>query len=119
MKKRTGEAPTYRHMGFDEEYLNFTDELKDETLYKILKYKHLMALSYNRRVKTCQFHAGDFVLRLCSASQPKEQRKLSPKWEGPYRVKRVIGHHTYELEELNGKLVLRTWHASKLCKYYV
>ncbi|GAA0174500.1 hypothetical protein LIER_27882 [Lithospermum erythrorhizon] len=61
------------------EYLNFTDELKDEALYKILKYKQLMARSYNRRVINCQFYYGDLVLRLCSTSQPEEQSKLSPK----------------------------------------
>ncbi|GAA0162601.1 hypothetical protein LIER_43613 [Lithospermum erythrorhizon] len=91
--------PTYRQAGFDEEkndqrlreYLNFTDELRDEALYKILNH-------------------------------PKEQSKLSQKWEGPYRVKRVIGPITYKIEELNGKPIPpipRTWHASKLCEYYV
>ncbi|GAA0142450.1 hypothetical protein LIER_03351 [Lithospermum erythrorhizon] len=53
------------------------------------------------------------------SNQPKEQSTLSPKWEGPYRVNRVAGPSTYELEDLDGKSVSRTWHASKLCKYYV
>ncbi|GAA0172029.1 hypothetical protein LIER_25937 [Lithospermum erythrorhizon] len=94
--------PTYRTIGFEEEsndqrlkeYLNFLDELMDEALYKTVKYKQLMA------------------------SQPREQSKFSPKWEGPYRVKRVVGPNTYELEGLDGKAVPGTWHASKLCKYY-
>ncbi|GAA0167013.1 hypothetical protein LIER_22041 [Lithospermum erythrorhizon] len=43
------------------------------------KYKHLMARSYNRRVK---------------------------------------GAGTYELEEMDGKPVPWTWHASKLSKFY-
>ncbi|GAA0184867.1 hypothetical protein LIER_32155 [Lithospermum erythrorhizon] len=30
-----------------------------------------------------------------------------------------VGPGTYELEDLDGRLILRTWHASKLCKYYV
>ncbi|GAA0176177.1 hypothetical protein LIER_29219 [Lithospermum erythrorhizon] len=45
--------------------------------------------------------------------------KLSPKWEGPYRVKRIVGPSTYELEDLDGRSSPRTWYASKLCKYYV
>ncbi|GAA0143634.1 hypothetical protein LIER_04272 [Lithospermum erythrorhizon] len=61
----------------------------------------------------------DLVLRLCLASQPKEQSKLSPKWKRPYPVKRVIRPSTYELEDLDGKVGPRTWHASKLCRYYV
>ncbi|GAA0152329.1 hypothetical protein LIER_10839 [Lithospermum erythrorhizon] len=101
------------------EALNFTDELRDRALYKILKYKQLLARTYNRRVKNRQFLVGDLVLRLFSASHPKDQRKLSPKWEGPYRIKRILGPGTYELEDLDGKPIERTWHASKLCKYYM
>ncbi|GAA0154611.1 hypothetical protein LIER_12544 [Lithospermum erythrorhizon] len=105
--------PTYRQAGFDEEnndkqlreYLNFTDELRDEARYKILKYKCFLARAYNRRVKNLLFAVGDLVLRLFSASHPKEQSKLSPV--------------TYELRDLEGKPIPRTWHASKLSKYYV
>ncbi|GAA0142877.1 hypothetical protein LIER_03678 [Lithospermum erythrorhizon] len=87
----------YKRIGFEEErneqrlkeYLNFVDELRDEALYKTLKYKQLMGRTYNRRVKNRQFHSWDLVLRLCLASQDKEQSKLSPKWAGPYPVKRV------------------------------
>ncbi|GAA0184760.1 hypothetical protein LIER_32048 [Lithospermum erythrorhizon] len=67
-------------------------------------------------VKNRQFRCGDFVVRLCSTSKPREHSMLSPKWEGPYRVKKVVGPSTYELEDLEGKMVSRTWHASKLCK---
>ncbi|GAA0149201.1 hypothetical protein LIER_08439 [Lithospermum erythrorhizon] len=74
--------------------------------------RHIIEELQNR-----QFRCGDLVLRY--ASQPREQSKLSHKWEGPYRVKKVVGQSTYELEELDGKAVPRTWHASKLCKYYV
>ncbi|GAA0171697.1 hypothetical protein LIER_25671 [Lithospermum erythrorhizon] len=56
--------PIYKRIGFEEEsndwklkeYLNFVDELRDEALYKTLKYKQLMARTYNQRVKNCQFH---------------------------------------------------------------
>ncbi|GAA0145172.1 hypothetical protein LIER_05425 [Lithospermum erythrorhizon] len=119
--------PTYRQVGFEEKFngqrlreqLDFLEERRDEALQSMLKYKQLMARTYNRRVKSRQFRVGDLVLRLRSASQPKEQGKLSPKWEGPYRVKKVVGPSTYELEDLDGKAVPRTWHASKICRYYM
>ncbi|GAA0159804.1 hypothetical protein LIER_16503 [Lithospermum erythrorhizon] len=41
------------------------------------------------------------------------------KRRGPYRIKQILGPRTYELEDLNGKPLPRTWQASKLCKYYV
>ncbi|GAA0165004.1 hypothetical protein LIER_39894 [Lithospermum erythrorhizon] len=101
------------------EVLNFTDDLRDKALYKILKCKQLLARCYNRRVKNRQFLVGDLVLRLFFASHPKEQSKLSPNSEGPYRVGRILCRGTYELEDLDGKPIVRTWHPSKLCKYYV
>lgn len=40
--------------------------------------------------------------------------KLSPNWEGPYRV----NTGSYKLEEMDDKIVLRPWNAQKLNKYY-
>ncbi|GAA0159705.1 hypothetical protein LIER_16420 [Lithospermum erythrorhizon] len=57
-------------------------------------------------------------VKLYSASHPKDVNKLNPKWEGPYCVSRVLGPGTYELEEMDGKPVPRTWHSSKLSKFY-
>ncbi|GAA0185304.1 hypothetical protein LIER_32592 [Lithospermum erythrorhizon] len=34
-------------------------------------------------------------------------------------IKKVVGPSTYELEHLDGNVVNRTWHASKLSNYYV
>ncbi|GAA0176040.1 hypothetical protein LIER_29104 [Lithospermum erythrorhizon] len=65
-----------------------------------------------------QFSVGDLVLRVMEASQPKNKNKLNPKWEGPYRVRKVIGPGTYELEELSGKEIDHTWHGVYLKKYY-
>ncbi|GAA0155552.1 hypothetical protein LIER_13254 [Lithospermum erythrorhizon] len=101
------------------EELNFTDELKDKTLFKMVQYKYLMARTYNRGVKNRQFNVGDLVLRMYSITHPNCKNKLSPKWEGPYKITKVVGPATYELSHLNGKSINHTWHATKLRKYYV
>ncbi|GAA0143435.1 hypothetical protein LIER_04122 [Lithospermum erythrorhizon] len=77
-----------------------------------------MARSYNRRVKGRQLCVGDLVLKLYSTCHPKDVNKLSPKWEGLYRVSRFLGPGTYELDEMDGKPVPQTWHTSKLSKFY-
>ncbi|GAA0161517.1 hypothetical protein LIER_17814 [Lithospermum erythrorhizon] len=77
-----------------------------------------MARFYNRRVKIRQFKEGDLVLRLFKASKPKKQDKLNPKCEGPYRVRRVIGSGTYELEELSRIAIKHTWLVIYLKRYY-
>ncbi|GAA0152096.1 hypothetical protein LIER_37421 [Lithospermum erythrorhizon] len=77
------------------EHLNFTDELRDKALFKMVRYKHLMARSYNRRVNNRQFRVGDLVVRI------------------------VVGPAIYELSQVNGKPINHTWGATKLRKYYV
>ncbi|GAA0154466.1 hypothetical protein LIER_12438 [Lithospermum erythrorhizon] len=98
--------PNIRQICFDEEKneecirecLDFTDELRDHALYRMQRYKHMTTQFYNRRVKIWQLSVGNLVLRLFKASKPKKQDKLNSKWEGPYRIRRVIGPGTYELE---------------------
>ncbi|GAA0186489.1 hypothetical protein LIER_33777 [Lithospermum erythrorhizon] len=51
--------------------------------------------------------------------QTKEAGKINPKWEGPYRVRRVIGPGTYELLELSSRVIKHTWHEIYLKKYYI
>ncbi|GAA0166853.1 hypothetical protein LIER_21917 [Lithospermum erythrorhizon] len=119
--------PSSRLRSFDEEeknqqvreQLNFTYELKDKALFKMVQYKHLMAHTYNRRVKNRQFQVGDLVLWMYAITHPNCKNKLSPKWEGPYKITKVVGPATYELSHLNGKLINHTWHPTKLRKYYV
>ncbi|KAL0461112.1 UNVERIFIED_CONTAM: hypothetical protein Slati_0738400 [Sesamum latifolium] len=48
-----------------------------------------MINSYNKRVKSRSFQVGDLVLRRVDALKPIG--KLDPTWEGPYKVKSVIG----------------------------
>ncbi|XP_016165137.1 uncharacterized protein K02A2.6-like [Arachis ipaensis] len=40
--------------------------------------------------------------------------KLVTNWEGPYRVKEVVGNGAYKLERLDGKEVPRTWNVANL-----
>ncbi|GAA0143842.1 hypothetical protein LIER_04431 [Lithospermum erythrorhizon] len=78
-----------------------------------------MARTYNRRVKKMQFRVGDLVLRMYAITHSNCKNKLSPKWERPYKVTKVVGPATYELLHVNGKPISHTWHATKLRKYYV
>ncbi|GAA0182963.1 hypothetical protein LIER_30467 [Lithospermum erythrorhizon] len=72
--------PTYHQLGFSEEEndqrmreeLNFVDELRDKSLYKMHKYKHLMARAYNRVIGPGTYELeklnGDMVPRTWHAS---------------------------------------------------
>ncbi|XP_057444390.1 uncharacterized protein LOC130736594 [Lotus japonicus] len=44
--------------------------------------------------------------------------KLTPNWEGPYRILRDLGHGAYHLEELSRRRIPRAWNAQHLRYYY-
>ncbi|GAA0153551.1 hypothetical protein LIER_11763 [Lithospermum erythrorhizon] len=81
------------------ELLDFVDEGRDRVVVKMQKYKHAVNKFYNRIVKNRQFVTGDLVLRMFKASRAKDVNKLNPKWEGPYRVKKIVELGTYILDE--------------------
>ncbi|XP_076956138.1 uncharacterized protein LOC143631183 [Bidens hawaiensis] len=82
-------------------------------------YKCQLQKYYGMRVKVCNFNVGDYVYRNNEASNTETSGKLSQTWEGPYKVKRVLGKWSFELEKLDGKLVPGTWNVAQLEKCYV
>ncbi|RRT34364.1 hypothetical protein B296_00058974 [Ensete ventricosum] len=63
---------------------------------------HLRTLTYKKAVTRLYNHKG----------------KLTPNWEGPYRVVDVIQEGTCTLTTVEGRLLPRTWHISNLQKFY-
>ncbi|RDX92241.1 hypothetical protein CR513_25658, partial [Mucuna pruriens] len=45
--------------------------------------------------------------------------KLTPNWEGPFRVIENVEKGAYRLEQLDGKRIRRTWNAANLRLYYI
>ena len=81
-------------------------------------YQQKVARYYNRRVKKKMFRPGDLVLRKAEVSKPTEQEKLSPNWEGPYRVAETLRPGAYKLEYLEGMTVPQMWNIDNLKMYY-
>nr|XP_025673928.1 uncharacterized protein LOC112773098 [Arachis hypogaea] len=81
--------------------------------------KQRMALYYNTKVLKREFEPNDLVLRRNDIGLPTPgEGKLAANWEGPYRVKEVIGKGAFKLERLDGKEIPRTWNASNLRRFY-
>ena len=49
------------------------------------------------------FNVGDLGLRLVQSN--KGRHKLSPPWEGPYVIARVLRPATYKLQNADGELL--------------
>ena len=59
---------------------------------------------------------GDLVLRRVQSA--KNSNKLTPKWEGPYRVKQVTRPGAVRLETEDGIPVSNSWNIEHLRKFY-
>nr|XP_029148313.1 uncharacterized protein LOC114925206 [Arachis hypogaea] len=81
--------------------------------------KQRIALRYNAKVLKRDFEERDLVLRRNDIGVPTPgEGKLATNWEGPYRVREVLGKGAYKLEKLDGKEIPRTWNAGNLKRFY-
>ena len=83
------------------------DEVTDKrmkALKEIEKDKLRVARAYNKKVKDKSFQVGDLVWKTILPLGMKSNKfgKLSPSWEGPYRVVKVIFGNSYMMETLQG-----------------
>ncbi|XP_075674782.1 uncharacterized protein LOC142643967 [Castanea sativa] len=99
--------------------LDLIDEVRDEEMKRMEKYKGAMARDYNKKVKVRRFNIGDLVLRKVSqATKDSSQGKLGPAWEGPYQLIHHSKEGSYYLKTLDDQELSRPWNIEHLKRYY-
>ena len=99
--------------------LDCMDEVSDKASSRMTKYRQKMVEYYNKRVKLRRLDIGDLVLRKVTlATRDFTQGKLSPTWEGPYRVVHYSRQGSYHLETLDRKRLPQPWNIEHLKKYH-
>jgi hypothetical protein len=80
-------------------------ESRLNALEEIEKEKINIAKTYNKCVMEKSFQVGDLVWKtiLLLGTQSGKFVKWSPRWEGPFRVIRVVSGNAYFLEDLEGQ----------------
>ncbi|XP_021760184.1 uncharacterized protein LOC110725012 [Chenopodium quinoa] len=120
--------PTLRVMLYDEAAnweamrtaLDFLPEARSNATLRHKIYRLRMTRAYNRRVLKRPLKMGDLVLRKMEVvGRANEDGKLTPNWEGSYRISEEVRDGTYRLKAMNGRLIPRTWNSDNLKKYYV
>ena len=82
-------------------------------------YQKQLAKTYNQKVQRREFLIGELVFRkVVGNTKDQEDGKLSPNWEGPYKIIRLAKKGAYYLEDSEGKQVWRLWNSNNLRKYY-
>ncbi|XP_065017743.1 uncharacterized protein LOC135644202 [Musa acuminata AAA Group] len=120
--------PTPRTKNYDEgtsneglrASLDMLEERCANAHLKALSYKRAVAMVYNRKVRPQPIKLDDLVLRKIEVSNPtRAGGKLAPKWEGPYRVVKIIRPGTYRLATMAGSSLPRIWNVQNLKKFFV
>ena len=101
------------------ENLDFLEEKRERAAVRTADYQQRIKQYFSKNVKLRTFLLGDLVLRrVFPRSKDLREGKLSPNWEGPYKVVRVNRPGTFWLEGLDGKPIPRPWNAEHLRKYH-
>ncbi|RDX66362.1 Tf2-8, partial [Mucuna pruriens] len=96
--------------------LDLIQEAREIAHIKEYAIKTRAARRYNQKVIPRKFKTGDLVLKKVTMTANKN--KLTPLWEGPFRVINETGQGAYKLESLEKRVLPRTWNATSLRMYY-
>ncbi|KAL0448381.1 UNVERIFIED_CONTAM: hypothetical protein Slati_1394500 [Sesamum latifolium] len=113
---RTTPRDSTEESPFTLEHQDLVDELRETAFIRTQRYKRTMMNAHNKRVKARHFQVGDLVLRRVHTLKPVG--KLDPKWEGPYKITKIIENGAYELEDAEGHTLSRPWNIHNLRRFY-
>ncbi|XP_070020516.1 uncharacterized protein [Nicotiana sylvestris] len=99
--------------------LDILEGKREAALIRMEAQKQVIERYYNRKARLRFFKIGDFVLKkVFQSMKAANVGKLSPTWEGPYRIHDIEGKRAYELETMDGKILPSHWNVFHLKKYY-
>ncbi|CAN1285112.1 Transposon Tf2-6 polyprotein [Linum perenne] len=81
--------------------IDMVEERREMAQLKLIAEKGMLARRYNKKLRLHHIKIGDPVLR--KIFRPSEgAAKLDPGWEGPFRVRKVMGANTFKLARMDG-----------------
>jgi hypothetical protein len=99
-----------------EDSLDQLDEAHAVGLMHSARYQQTLRLYQARKIRRRDFNEGDLVLRL--RQDDRGRHKLSPPWEGPYVVVKVLKPGTYKLANEDGEELTNAWNIQQLRRFY-
>jgi hypothetical protein len=79
------------------------EELRDAAVIQSAKHQQPMRRYHVWNVSSCSFQVGEFVLRKIQLT--KDRHKISPTWEGPFKIFEVTRPCSYRLQREDGSKV--------------
>jgi hypothetical protein len=99
-----------------EDSLDPLDEARTVALMHSARYQQTLRRYQAQKIRHRDFDEGDLVLRLHQDNRGRH--KLSPPWEGPYVVVKVLKPGTYKLANEDGEELTNAWNIQQLCCFY-
>jgi hypothetical protein len=99
-----------------EDSLDQLDEARTVTLMHSARYQQALRRYQAQKIQRRDFNEGDLVLRL--RQENRGHHKLSPPWEGPYVVVKVLKPGTYKLANEDGEEPTNAWNIQQLRRFY-
>ena len=91
-------------------------ERRHEAALRAARYQQALRRYHCRNVRSRTLEVGDLVLRRVLSREGLH--KLSPMWEGPFRVAHVSRPSTACLETQDGIPIQNAWNIQHLRKFY-
>jgi hypothetical protein len=99
-----------------EDSLDQLDEARTVALMHSARYQQALRRYQAQKIRRRDFSEGDLVLRL--RQDNRGRHKLSPPWEGPYVVVKVLKPGTYKLANEDVEELTNTWNIQQLRRFY-
>jgi hypothetical protein len=99
-----------------EDSLDQLEEDRDVALLHSARYQQSLWCYHARSVRSRGFQVGDLVLRLRQDAQGRH--KLTPPWEGPFIIAKILKPRTYKLANDQFKVYSNAWNIQQLRRFY-
>jgi hypothetical protein len=90
-----------------EDSLDQLEEARGMALLHSARYQQPLRLYHARGVRSRDLQVGDLVLRL--RQDARGRHKLTPPWEGPFVIAKVLKPGTYKLANSQGEVYSNAW----------
>ena len=92
------------------------EERRREASLRVARYQQAMRRYHCRNIRSKTLETGDLVLRRVLSSEGLH--KLSPKWQGLFKVAHISRPGTVRLETQDGVPIQNAWNIQHLRKFY-
>jgi transposase InsO family protein len=99
-----------------EDSLDQLEEARDMALLHSARYEQSLRRYHARGVRSRDLQVGDLVLRL--RQDARGRHKLTPPWEGPFIIAKILKPGTYKLANIQGEVYSNAWNIRQLRRFY-